>query len=91
MPRFWTDESVRQALMIALAVIMGDEILNGNPETAISMNRNGSRTLCVFKVHYRDPVGSGRKLLEIYADLVFGPYDLAATLKIPSAHLIRKQ
>ena len=38
------------------------------------MNRNGSRTLCVFKVHYRDCAGSGRKLLQIHADLVFGPY-----------------
>ena len=38
------------------------------------MNRNGSRTLCVLKVHYRDRAGSGRKLLQIQADLVFGPY-----------------
>jgi hypothetical protein len=25
-----------------------------HPETAISKNRNGSSTLCVFKTHYRD-------------------------------------
>ena len=25
-----------------------------HPETAISTNRNGSSTLCVFKTHYRD-------------------------------------
>ena len=28
--RFWADELVRQALMVALSVIMGDEILNGS-------------------------------------------------------------
>jgi hypothetical protein len=29
MARLWADELVRQALMIALAVIVGDEVLNG--------------------------------------------------------------
>src|ERR1035437_2322118 len=39
-----------------------------HPETAISMNRNGSRTLCVFKVHYRDhraAVGNHRRFTQI--------------------------
>src|SRR5665647_3009064 len=39
-----------------------------HPETAISMNRNGSRTLCVFKVHYRDhraAVGNHRRFTHI--------------------------
>ena len=27
--RIWADELVRQALMIALGMIMGDEVLNG--------------------------------------------------------------
>ena len=30
--RFWTDELVGQALMIALAVIVGSECLNGCPQ-----------------------------------------------------------
>ena len=30
--RFWADELVRQALMVALSVIVGDEILNGCPQ-----------------------------------------------------------
>jgi hypothetical protein len=29
---FWTDELVPQSLMVALAVIMSDEVLNGCPQ-----------------------------------------------------------
>ena len=32
MARLWADELVRQALMMALAVIVGDEVLNGCPQ-----------------------------------------------------------
>jgi hypothetical protein len=32
MVRLWADEPIRQALVIALAMIMGDEVLNGCPQ-----------------------------------------------------------
>ena len=34
--RFWADELVPQALMIALAVIMSDEVLNGGPQRLLA-------------------------------------------------------
>jgi hypothetical protein len=47
-----------------------------HPATEISKNRNGSRTLCVFKTHYREP---GIETLEAYqSDRVFGRYDMRA-------------
>ena len=42
-------------------------------ETAISINRNGSIPLCVFKTHYRDR-GSSTEPSHLHADPVFGPY-----------------
>ena len=36
MARLWTDESVRQPLMIALGMIMRDEVLNGGPQRVLS-------------------------------------------------------
>jgi hypothetical protein len=36
MARFRADESVGQALMIALSVIMGDEILHGAPQRLLA-------------------------------------------------------
>ena len=32
MARFWADESVGQPLVIALGVIMGDEVVHGGPQ-----------------------------------------------------------
>jgi hypothetical protein len=34
--RFWADELVRQALMIALVMIMSDEVLNGCPQPLLA-------------------------------------------------------
>jgi len=34
--RFWADELVRQTLMIALAMIVGDEVLNGCPQRVLT-------------------------------------------------------
>src|ERR1022692_4125403 len=36
MPRLRADESVRQALVIALGMIMRDEVLNGGPQRVLS-------------------------------------------------------
>src|SRR5215472_15078809 len=44
-----------------------------HPETAISINRNGSIPLCVFKTHYR-PRSRSTEPPHLHADPVFGPY-----------------
>jgi hypothetical protein len=36
MARLWADESVRQPLVIALAMVMRDEVLNGGPQRVLS-------------------------------------------------------
>ena len=36
MAHLWTDELVRQALMISLSMIMGDEILHGAPQRLLA-------------------------------------------------------
>jgi hypothetical protein len=42
MARLWTDELVRQALVIAFIVIVGDEVLNGCPQRLLSVTNSGS-------------------------------------------------
>jgi hypothetical protein len=57
-----------------------------HPETAISKNRNGSSTLCVFKTHYRDRRSSS-EISHLHADPVFGPYGIwnLAEIHFPGA------
>jgi hypothetical protein len=42
-----------------------------HPETAISKNRNGSSTLCVFKTHCRGRPSRSSEISHLHADPVF--------------------
>jgi hypothetical protein len=64
------------------------KIFNDLPETAISKNRNGSSTLCVFKTHYRDrraAVAKHRILMQIQFSDHTSSDDSAAWRRLPIA------
>ena len=50
-----------------------------HPETAISQNRNGSSTLCVFKTHYRDRRAAVAKY-RIFMQIQFSDHTTSATI-----------
>jgi hypothetical protein len=57
------------------------------PETAISINRNGSSTLCIFKTRYRDPPSRSTEPPHPHADPVFGPYGVDNRLTGRHTHI----
>jgi len=49
-----------------------------HPATAINKDRNGSRTLGISLVHYREPQACSDEPARIQADPVSGPYDVGS-------------
>ena len=57
MARFWSDELVRETLMMALAVIMSDEVLNGCPQRLLAEEDQAIQAVGV-------PIGGSRWQLD---------------------------
>src|SRR6266404_1709187 len=57
MARLWADHSVGQALMIALRVVMGDEVVNGRPQRLLSKQDHPLQTGFLDGSH--EPLGVG--------------------------------